>query len=304
MIQEESEFTHFYDDPKNKTLVLYKLKDKTPIRIEVPYETEYQFAVAQLKNQLYFTGGGTPAHEDKGELYLKTAKRVSVNPKDMDTIPVSLANMNIARSRHTMAIVSGNAVYVVGGYNSNGIISSCEEYYITKGTWRICASLNEKKMQVSLIVIEPKYIYAFGGEKSEELSASKMIECLDTSKKEEKLWTQVILNSGADIWPETCFSGTFQVSTDIIMIFGGCFGKSEANGTFMFNIKSKSMTKGENLATKDLFYMTRPVVCGNDLVVIGKNEGHVYNLLDQKWSLIKKETFTPVAGFFIKADTY
>eukprot|EP00826_Nyctotherus_ovalis_P012085 TRINITY_DN13156_c0_g2_i2.p1 TRINITY_DN13156_c0_g2~~TRINITY_DN13156_c0_g2_i2.p1 ORF type:complete len:304 (-),score=60.63 TRINITY_DN13156_c0_g2_i2:155-1066(-) len=302
MIKEEGEFTHFYDDPKNKTLVLYRIKDKAPRRVEVPYQTEYPFAVAQFKNDLYFTGGGRMT-ESHGELFMKTAMVVKVKPKDMDTPAEKLAEMIMARTKHSMAIVNGTHLYAVGGLNSIGIITNCEEYEIDKNEWKACASLNEKRMRVSLIAIDPKYLYAFGGEKGKDLNGTKIIECLNTSNKGAKSWTLVALSSGAEVWPEICLSGTFQLTTEDIMIFGGCVGKAEVNSTFIFSIPSKSMRRSENLAYKDIFLMTRPVVYGNDLTVLGKNEGHRYNLLDKKWSLLKKETLTPIAGFFIKADT-
>jgi hypothetical protein len=302
MIKEEGDFTHFYDDPKNKTLVLYRIKDKTPRRAEVPYLTEFPFAVAQFKNELYFTGGGKST-ESHDELFLKTAMRVKVDPKDMDTIPENLPEMTIARTKHSMVVVNSTSIYVVGGLNSNGIIASCEEYEISKSAWKKSASLNEQRMRVSLIAIDPKYIYAFGGERNKELNGSKMIESLDTSDKEAKLWTKVTLTLGTSDWPEIRLSGTFQVSSNDIMIFGGYVGKTEISTTFIFNIPEKVMKKSKDLAQKDVFLMTRPVVDGSDLIVLGKNDGHRYNLLDNKWSLLKKETLTPIAGFFVKADT-
>jgi len=302
MIKEEGDFTHFYDDPKNKTLVLYRMKDKTPRRTEVPYPTEFPYAVAQFKNDLYFTGGGRST-ETNDELFLKTAVKVKVNPKDMDAIPENLIEMTIARTKHSMIVVNGAFIYVVGGLNSNGIIASCEEYQIDKSTWKKSASLNEQRMRISLITIEPRYIYAFGGEVDKKPNGSKTIEYLDTSDKEAKLWTKVTLTSGASDWPEIRLPGTFQISTNDIMIFGGYVGKTEISTTFIFNIPSKTMKKNGDLAQKDVFLMTRPVVDGNDLTVLGKNDGHRYNLLDKKWSLLRKETLTPIAGFFVKADT-
>lgn len=309
MLKKDCNFTHFYDDPKNKTLVLYRIKDKIPRRVEAPYPTDYPFAVAQFGNDLYFTGGGNVS-ESHGELFFKKAMKVEVEPKDMDTIPKDLPDMIIARTRHSM-VVNGIFLYSVGGLNSNGVISSCEEYEIpqhnggkiAKGTWRKCASLNEQRMRISLITIDSGFIYAFGGERNKDLNGSKLIECLDTNDKEAKLWTKVTLTSGADAWPEIRLSGTFQVADDTIMIFGGCIGISEVTSTFLFHIPTKTIKKSEDLAYKDIFWMTRPVISGNDLIVLGKNEGHRYNFLDKKWSLLKKDSLTPIAGFFVKADT-
>jgi len=303
MIKEKCEFTHFYEHFNNKNLVLYKHKERKSKRIETPYDTQYPFAVAQIRNDLYFTGGGNYDKDILIEKFFKTATRVKVCSKDMDTLAEGLPDMHIARTKHSMAIVNNSSVYVVGGFNSNGIIDTCEEFEIEKGVWKNCASLNERRIWVSLIVIEPRHIYAFGGERDKASNGSKAIEYLDTNNKKAKLWVKVALSSGSEVWPEISLAGGFRLSEQNIIIFGGKVNKSEINYSFIFNIPTQTMKKDENLACNDVFLMTRPVVSGNDLIVIGKNEGHKYNLFDRKWSLLKKETLTPIAGFFVKADT-
>jgi hypothetical protein len=139
MIKGECDFTHFYEHSNNKTLVLYKHEENKSKRIEVPYDTDYSFSVTQLrnnmqyKNDLYFTGGGSYDKETHVEKFFKTTMRVKVSPKDMDTLPESLSDMNIARTKHSMAILNNTTVYVVGGFNSNGIIDAYEEYETEKG---------------------------------------------------------------------------------------------------------------------------------------------------------------------------
>lgn len=163
--------------------------------------------------------------------------------------------------------------------------------------------MNERRIWVSLIVIEPRYIYAFGGERDKVPNGSKTIEYLDTSNKDAKLWVKVTLSAGSEVWPEISLAGAFRSSEYNIIIFEGRVDKNEVNSSFVFNVPTKTMKRDENLACNNVFLMTRPVISGNNLIVIGKNEGHKYNLFDKKWSLLKKETLTPIAGFFVKADT-
>ncbi len=304
----EEECTHFCDDQKNKCFVMYNLKDKTTHKFEVPYETVYLFDSVQVANQIYFTGGGMPPVESKGEQFFQTAVRLTILP-DFDTKIEKLPNMSVSRANHTMVALSPNKLYVVGGCNTKAEIPVCEEFTVDKKHWRDCAFLNEKKMWVSVCPVDGRYLYAFGGLTNMKPKESNLIECLDTTDLTAKFWTKIELAAGKDVWPRCFFVGCLQTAPDSVILFGGLINQTdqvEVDDTYVFNPKAKTMAKGTKLVRHDAFYRTKPAMSGNELMVVGSSEGdmHIYNIAEKKWTLIKKSMWNPEIGFAIKSDTF
>ena len=298
------EYTHFCDDQKNKCFVLYKLDDKTVHKLEVPYETDYLFDSVQIKNQIYFTGGGMRATESKGELFFQCVVRLTIEP-DMDTTTEKLPNMNVSRANHTLVALNDNVIYAIGGCNSKAEIPACEEFTIDKKKWRDCAFLNEKKMWVSVCVVESRYLYAFGGSTNMKPKESNLIEFLDTADTTSKLWTKIELTAGKDVWPKCFFVGCVTLAPDAVILFGGLVNQVEVEDTYYFDPKAKTMIKGNKLGRPDAFYRTKPAIYGGEISVVGSSDGdmHVYNLVEKKWNLVKKAMWNPEVGFAIKSDT-
>lgn len=298
------EYSHFCDDQTNKVFVIYNLKDKTSSKLEVPYETVYLFDSVQIKNHIYFTGGGLPPADGKGEQFFQTALRLIILP-GMDTKTEKLPNMKVSRANHTCVALTQNLIYVIGGCNSKAEIPSCEEYNIEKKTWREIAYLNEKKMWVSVCPVDSKFLYVFGGSSNLKPKESEMIEFLDIQDTSKKLWTKVALTSGKENWKRCFFAGCLQISPDDIILFGGLVNKKEVSDTMYFNPKKCTITKGPNLQKADAFYRMKPGKYGNEMLIVGSCEGdlHTYSLTEKKWNLIKKSIWNPEIGFSVKADT-
>ena len=301
MIKEE-EFTHFCYDKTNKYFIVLSVKEKVSRRIELPYETVYLFDSAQIGNQIYFTGGGIPADKGYGDQFFQTTSRVTIL-QDFDTTVDDLANMNVGRANHTLVTLNSNTIYAIGGSNTKDEIPACEVYSVDKNIWKNCASLNQRKMWVTVCVVDSKYLYAFGGSTNLQPKESNMIESLDTEDKTAKLWTKIELTSGSDIWPKSFFTGTFQLSPDSVLIFGGVINQEESDETFHFNFKTRVITKGPNIKVKDAFHRSIPILSGKHMIIVGSNEGHVYDILDKQWSLLERKVWNPEMGFYIKADT-
>jgi len=298
------EYSHFCDDQTNKCFVLYNLKDKSTRKYEVPYETVYLFDSAQIKNQIYFTGGGLTPSGSQGEQFFQFTYRVTILP-DLDTKTEKLQNMKVSRANHTCVALTQNLIYVIGGCNSKAEIPSCEEYNIEKKTWREVAYLNEKKMWVSVCAVDSKFLYAFGGSCNLKPKESEMIECLDTQDPSKKLWTKVVLTSGKENWRRCFFTGCYQLAEDDILLFGGLVNTKEVNETMHFNPKKCIMTKGANMQRADAFYRMKPGKTASELLIVGSCEEdmHVYNIGAKSWTLVKKGIWNPEVGFDIKADT-
>ena len=305
MMKESEEFTHFCDDQKNKCFVLFSLKDKSTRKLEVPYETDYLFDSAQIKNQIYFTGGGMHPTESKGEQFFQTVVRLTIHP-DMDTSIEKLPNMNVSRANHTLVALNNNTLYAIGGCNTKAEIPACEEFTVDKKKWRDCAFLNEKKMWVSVCAVEGRYLYAFGGSTNLKPKESNLIECLDTNDHAAKMWAKVELTAGKELWPRCFFVGCVPLAGDTVLLFGGLVKQTEVDDTYVFNPKTKAMIKGPKLARSDAFYRTKPGIYENELMIVGSSEGdmHIYNIAEKKWILRKKAMWNSEVGFSIKSDTY
>ena len=300
-----SEFIHFCDDQKNKCIGFYSLKDKSVRKLEVPYETVFLFDSVQIKDSIFFSGGGMPSSETKGEQFFQTFMKLTIK-SDFETSIEKLANMGVPRANHTLVALNDTTLYAIGGCNTKAEISACEEYSMDKKKWRDCASLNEKKMWMSVCVVDSRYLYVFGGSTNMKAKETDMIECLDTSDVSAKIWTKIDLAAGKDVWPKCFFVGSYQIGPDAIILFGGLVSQAEVDSTYIFSPKTKTVTKGTKLACRDAFYRTKPGVWGNELVVVGSSEGdmHTYNIIEKKWTVIKKAMWNPEVGFAIKSDTY
>lgn len=256
-----------------------------------------------MNNHIYFTGGGFPPTDSHGEQFLQNTMEVIITEDDAKVC--ALPNMNVARANHTLVAVEDKFLYAIGGCNTKAEIPACEQYNIAKKEWRTCASLNEKKMWVSVCVFNSRYLYAFGGSTNLQPKESELIECLDIENAAAKTWTKVELTAGKELWNRCFFAGTLQIESDCIMVFGGLVKGKEVDDVFYFSPSKNTMVKGPNLEKKDAFYRTKPGRKSKEILVVGSSDGdmHIYNIDDKKWSLKKKDTWNPETGFNIKSQT-
>jgi N-acetylneuraminic acid mutarotase len=296
----ENEFNHFCEE--QTYFVLYTLKDKTTKRYEVPYETTYLLDSVQVDNQIYFTGGGVPPNESGKEEFFQTAMRLTVHEEEDPTVE-KLANMNVSRANHTMAALNASLIFVIGGCNTKAEIPSCEQYKVSTKKWDAIASLNEKKMWVSVCTFQQKFLYAFGGSTKMKPAESETIEFLDTTNAAAKTWSLVSLASGKELWKRCFWAGSMQIDPETILVFGGLANKAEIEDVYMFTPKQNKLVKGPKLMRPDAFSRTKPGIYANELIVVGTSECdlHVYNIPDKKWRLIKKAAWNPEEQFEFKA---
>lgn len=299
-----NEFNHFCGDQEEQTFFLYSLKDKTTRKFELPYESMYLLDSIQVNNQIYFTGGGLPPGDKGPDKYYPQTMRVTFQP-NFDYMNEKLANMNTARANHTMAYINPTLVYVVGGSNLTGELASCEEYKVSANKWREIATLNEKKMWVSVCNFAGRFLYAFGGSTKSDSSELDSIESLDTSDAAAKKWTLVKLAKGKEMWKKCFFAGCYQIDMDTLLIFGGLGNKSEVEEAYCFFPKHNAISKGPKLMRPDAFSRSKPGIFNNELVVVGTSECdlHVFNIPEKKWRLIKKSAWNPDEQMEIKSAT-
>ena len=90
--------------------------------------SSYSPGIASLDNKIYVTGG----QEDIGG-----QSKSSVHCYDPDTNTWSqMANMNIARSNHSLVSLHGR-LYAIGGYRGWNYVDSVEVYDPDNNTWTL-----------------------------------------------------------------------------------------------------------------------------------------------------------------------
>ena len=307
---EAYEWMHYCEKPYTKQLVLCNVKDPKAIQIRnimVPYDSLYIFDTTQVQNIIFFTGGGTSASEQFPEQYFQITMKITImkSSDTMDIIKDKLSNMNVPRANHTMIAIANKKLYVVGGYNSAGNISSCEEYDIDENKWRIIPSLNEKKKQVSVCSYKDQYLYAFGGCISDKVTASEIIEYLDTKDSLAKTWESIKIVSGLDLFKNTHSPGVVAVSADCILVFGGVTNDKIRDLCLEFDPIKKTFIKAKSLLEKDWFYTTKYGMKTESFSIVGCRNGglHTYDKLNKKWEFMPKPIWNPNYAA-LKSDTY
>ncbi len=306
-MEADDEWMHYCEEPRSKQFVLCSLKDLKEIqtwKYHVPYDSLYLFDTVQVKNVIYFTGGGAPASEGAPEQFYQIMMKLTIKP-NMETVADKLVNMNTARANHAMSSIGSGLLYAIGGTNSTGLISSCEEYNVATNKWREIAPLNEKKKWVSVCSYQGKYLYVFGGSISNEAKATDMIECLDTTNP-SKPWEVIKLTAGTDLWKPCFFVGTIPLPDASILLFGGIANDAEKDDCIVYNPAKKSVEKRGNILRMDAFYRTKYGKKGDKIAIVGSHDGdlHIYEISKGKWDLMLKKIWNPGFGLELKADTF
>ena len=298
-------FLHYSEHHTNEFSMLVYLKTKYPYRISPPYISQNNFDTAQFENKIYYAGGGKAANKSEPEKFFSTVMCITINFPDICESTV-LPNMNHGRADHSLVIVNGTTLFVVGGRNSDKEMNSCERLVLGKDKWEDCASLNERKLWVTVCPIQNRYLYAFGGAYNGNSSESDMIEFLDTNNTSAKSWTKITLVAGQDIWNKAVFVGACELSEGNILLFGGALKGDQFTATYSFDIKTLKITKRKPLVEKDAFYRTKPAIIENKLLIVGTTGGdmHIYDTKTEEWSLIKKAIWNSEGFPSIKSDTY
>jgi len=289
---------------------LKDLKDVPTRKYQVPYDSLYLFDTVQIKNMIYFSGGGAPATDTSPEQFYQIMMRVTIKPT-MDTVLDKLSNMNTLRANHAMVAANAKLLYVAGGTNCTGNLTSCEEYNIATNKWREVAQLNEKKKWISVCAFQGRYLYTFGGAlnaeaKAKSVKATDMIECLDTTDPTVKLWEIIKITTGKELWKNCFFTGAITISDDSILLFGGIVKEAEKDDCMGFNPNKKTLEKRSSLLRPDAFYRTKPGIKAAKIVIVGSHDGdlHIYDKTKGKWDLMLKKIWNPIFGIDLKSDTF
>ena len=306
-MKKEEEWLHFCDDAKSKFFAICNIENTKEIitrKFLVPYETIYFFDTVQIGNTIYFTGGGLPSTDYSPEQYFQTMIKFTIKP-EMDTVVTKLTNMCVARANHAMVALTPNTLYVVGGTNISGNLHSCEQFTIDKNKWRVVASLNENKKWISLCTFAKRYLYAFGGVLNEKDNVSDKIECFDTADHTKGTWKIIDIVTGKPLWKKQFFSGSLELNSNSIIIFGGIVKNEEVSDCLVFDPNTRAISLGPKMLAPDAFYRTKHSTNGHFILIVGGRNGdlHTFNKDAKTWEVTAKIIWNPDYGFVVKADT-
>lgn len=306
LMKKEEEIWHFNDSTKNNffTYCTFSGPKVFPNDYETPYESSNLFDTVQIKDLIYFCGGGIQSCKECSEQYFRVLMSVFIKPDEEKQIE-KLANMEVPRAFHAIIAVKSQFLYAVGGRNLTGELSSCEQYSIQDDIWKQVAHLNEKKKFISLCTFRDRYLYSFVGDKGEEQKESEIIEYLDTEDASAKQWNIVTLIEGKTLWGKIMLTSSIALNNDCILIFGGAVGKDDVKQTFLFYPSKKSMQKGAELKQADSFSGAKPYKRGDTIYMVGlSGDLHIYNVSHKAWDIIPKKQWNPSFGLQWKANSF
>lgn len=133
-----------------------------PTLVETDVAVPWLCRIVQLQNRIFVTGGsrgGTSISIFNVTVVADVSEFIEGTKEMKKKTP-----MTITRRNHTIARISSQSFCVVGGWNnSDGCLTGCELYDITKDSWTNMPDLTEKKYWVGLLLFERKTLYCFGG---------------------------------------------------------------------------------------------------------------------------------------------
>jgi hypothetical protein len=163
----------------------------------------YQFRIACCWSELpggslLITGGGY------SERAVRDVVRVDVGTFAVLPQPP----MHTARSHHA-AVYHSQYVYVLGGYDSNGVLKECERYVCAESRWEVLAALPVACCDMSAVELH-NHLYALGGE-SEELYSSDTVQKLSL---DSLTWQLIQLKLPQAVHSFPCF----KIDTEVYLV--------------------------------------------------------------------------------------
>ncbi len=299
---------HYCEEGSTKVFVLCNITNLKEIftwKYPVPYNSVFPFDSVQVKNVVYFCGGGVPKSEQHALEYFRVMIEASINDK-MEVHLDRKANMLVPRANHTLTAIRHDILYVVGGENTEGCLNVCEMYNLEHNQWRSAATLQEKKKWVSVVLYNNQFLYAFGGCTGTPDKQSDLIETLDTQDSGAKHWTVVKLTSGAELWTKGYHFGLAQIADNCVLVFGGQTGKTTSQTCCLFKPVQLTLEPQRKLLAADSFSKGKLGSAEDSIVIVGSHNYalHLFHLPTKRWDLMSKSFWNPVIRTAYKSETF
>ncbi|WP_265446661.1 S8 family serine peptidase [Acetivibrio straminisolvens] len=175
-------------------------------------------AVASFGNKIYAIGGFDGSYSNKVEVFdLDITRKAWTTQCTVGGQTQTIKNMPTARCG-AAAVEFNGYIYVVGGYNDSGYLATVEKYDPVNNIWTTCSSMQYKRANLGLEVVEGK-IYALGGYNGVDHLA--VVEEYDPETNTWKKMTRSIVSPGSGYVEEPRSSfGTAVVYSQIYIVGG------------------------------------------------------------------------------------
>ena len=227
-----------------------------------------------IGNNMLFICGGEFNHEFSDKCYLYT---------HIDNNFVLKNNMLEHRTSHAAVNKKDNEIFVVGGINSTGTLSSAEVYDINLNIWEPIPNISKPKMNCGLCIVSDIFLYLIGGSNTIEYSE---IEVLNL--KERTAWEMKVIDGAVPIVKPA----SIQIDENQILIFGGEMNSNPINPCLLYDFTSGEAFIRKQCPICDTFIGVRKI---NEMVYgIGMNSNNtvIYNLSEYDWKIIEYSKYT------------
>ena len=270
----------------NTILNNYKTKDFEKILINFENFND-SMSINFNDDDLIFISGGKSkskfSYSNKFIILKWSTEKIEYN----DTLP--------ERKAYHSTIYFDNKLYLIGGVNNDNKVSKeCWVFSLKEKKWQDLPSLNRARANCSLCIYNNKDLYAFRGrDDNDVIDTIEYIKLYD----DRPFWKMIKPKDLGFVWNSAQNSLAMAIDKNKILILGG----EDMNGnlfddTFLFEINTKKVYKGIDLALKAAFKSQGCINHGKYYCADFKNEEnknnskmngiHIYNIKENIWDLI------------------
>lgn len=172
-------------------------------------------AFCNAKGKIYISGGEAASDDDEQTNSLSNFMAIDLtNINNSDFNPITLPDLNEARTWHSMIYIPDDYVFIVSGTG----VKSVEVYDISKNTIEKDSELNEARSECTLCYVNNCYLYAFCGFLFHQKFVTSIERC--NLKREKRTWEYVNMkfDNGIEFTP-SFFSVAYY--GDKLILLGG-----------------------------------------------------------------------------------
>ena len=209
------------------------------------------------------------------------------------------------------------------GHHTQGhhLLNTVERFNMQTGLWDFCPPLTQSKSNLSSCPFGGRYIYVFGGYVGPHISPSTTIERLDTSglgemgdmasvgktcRKLSELVIKEVIQSLELVVPEvwevvhysllqpislqwrpSLLSGSIQMDSNHILIFGGCIEGELQNTSFLLSTRDNTLRDVKGRLEEADAFQGEVYIREGKVIAPGKYLGlHIFDLRTALWTII------------------
>jgi N-acetylneuraminic acid mutarotase len=229
--------TAHYFQPDTKSLSVAELPSGTfrHVELDIPFTIPaYHGSVVIPDGRIFLIGGINADNSESRKTYLYDPHHKTLVQKN---------DMSTPRFAFSLTYNKGR-IYVFGGINQSGFLSSCEVYDVAADRWTSAAPMKVAVAHPSVCVFKGRYIYKFGG----YATKTTLTNTIEKYSIVDDTWTAVNTPSDAKftVFP---LAAAAQINANQILVFGGI--NNDRKGTTGNTILTIDANGHETVSTAD-----------------------------------------------------